>query len=104
MSVSPPSVLDLLRGAAERATASLALLAPGRTAQTYSGLLDQVQGTVDCLRPNGIRPSDRVVLVLPNGPEMAAAFLGTVAAATCVPPRTDSGPLLETAPGSRSPE
>lgn len=104
MSVSPPSVLDLLRGAAERAPASLAQLAPGRTAQTYSGLLDQVQCTVDCLRQNGIRPSDRVVLVLPNGPEMAAAFLGTVAAATCVPPKTDSGPLLETAPGSRSPE
>ena len=104
MSVSPPSVLDLLRGAAERAPASPALLAPGRAPQAYSGLLDQVQRTVESLKQNGIRPSDRVALMLPDGPEMAAALLGTVAVAACVPPKTDSGPLLATAPGSRSPE
>ena len=33
----------------------------------------------------GIGPTDRVAVALPNGPEAAAAVLGTVAAAVCAP-------------------
>jgi acyl-CoA synthetase (AMP-forming)/AMP-acid ligase II len=37
------------------------------------------------LREAGIGPSDRVAVVLPNGPDMAAAFVGVAAAAACAP-------------------
>ena len=37
------------------------------------------------LRAGGIGPTDRVAVALPNGPEAAAAVLGTVAAAACAP-------------------
>ena len=37
------------------------------------------------LNARGIHPSDRVAIVLPNGPEMAAAFLGVTASAICAP-------------------
>ena len=33
----------------------------------------------------GVQPGDRVAIVLPNGPEMAVAFVGVAAAATCAP-------------------
>ena len=42
----------------------------------------QVAGS---LRAAGIRASDRVAVVLPNGPEMAASFLSVSAACACAP-------------------
>ena len=46
---------------------------------------DQVGRTGDALGRAGIGPGDRVAIVLPNGPEMAAAFLATAAHATAAP-------------------
>ena len=41
--------------------------------------------TVQTLHTMGFGRNDRVALVLPNGPEMAVAFLAVAAGATCAP-------------------
>ena len=81
----PASILEALRATARRAPASVALLAPGRKATSYDALVDQLEAIVRYLRAGGIAPTDRVAVALPNGPEAAAAVLGTVAAAACAP-------------------
>ncbi len=63
----------------------IAIAAPEREPLTYGGLRDQVGRTGDALAQAGIGPGDRVAIVLPNGPEMAAAFLGAAAHATAAP-------------------
>ena len=63
----------------------IAIAAPEREPLTYGGLRDQVGRTGDALAQAGIGPGDRVAIVLPNGPEMAAAFLATAAHATAAP-------------------
>ena len=78
----------LVEAVLERAGATpsdLALLAPGRTPCSYLALRDQMQRTADRLASVGIERSDAVVTVLPNGPEMAAAFVGVMAAGVCAP-------------------
>ena len=63
----------------------IAIAAPEREPLTYGGLRDQVGRTGDALGQAGIGRGDRVAIVLPNGPEMAAAFLATAAHATAAP-------------------
>ncbi|MCH7562543.1 MAG: AMP-binding protein [Gemmatimonadetes bacterium] len=62
-----------------------AFLAPGREALTYSGLRAHVDRTVAELNARGIGRNDRVAIVLPNGPEMASAFVSIGAGATTAP-------------------
>ncbi len=62
-----------------------ALSAPGREALTYSGLRTHVDRTVAALNARGIGRNDRVAIVLPNGPEMASAFVSIGAGATTAP-------------------
>ena len=62
-----------------------AILAPGRQPLAYDGLSAQVSRTVDRLNGLGIGRGDRVGIVLPNGPEMAVAFVSIAAAATTAP-------------------
>jgi acyl-CoA synthetase (AMP-forming)/AMP-acid ligase II/acetyltransferase-like isoleucine patch superfamily enzyme/acyl carrier protein len=62
-----------------------AITAPERLPLTYACLLHQVERTVEALRAFGLRRTDCVALVLPNGPEMAVAFLAAAAGATCAP-------------------
>ena len=52
---------------------------------TYGGLRALVGRTVAALNAHGIGRGDRVALVLPNGPEMAAAFIAVAAGATAAP-------------------
>ncbi|MBT5032319.1 MAG: AMP-binding protein [Proteobacteria bacterium] len=63
----------------------LALLAPGRKALSYDGLRTQVANTVQRLAELGVGRNDTVAIVLPNGPEMASAFISIGAAATTAP-------------------
>ncbi|MBZ5510161.1 MAG: AMP-binding protein [Acidobacteriia bacterium] len=76
---------QLLTGRARTAPGLCAIAAPGRPPLTYSCLLRQVERTVEALRALGLNRNDRVALVLPNGPEMAVAFLAVAAGATCAP-------------------
>ncbi|HEV3197682.1 MAG TPA: amino acid adenylation domain-containing protein [Bryobacteraceae bacterium] len=62
-----------------------AIHAPGRTTLSHSQLAKQVWSIVDRLRAAGVSRADRVAVVLPNGPEMATAFLGVACAAVCAP-------------------
>ena len=59
--------------------------APGRAWLDGAGLGRLADGVRATLAGLGIGPGDRVAIVLPNGPEMATAFL-TVAAACCAAP------------------
>ena len=62
-----------------------ALSAPGGTPLSYRDLRKLVSDVVASLAAQGIGPNDRVGIVLDNGPEMAAAFLGIGSAATAAP-------------------
>jgi acyl-CoA synthetase (AMP-forming)/AMP-acid ligase II/acetyltransferase-like isoleucine patch superfamily enzyme/acyl carrier protein len=79
------SIHDLLRGWAEKSPAAIAIAAPDRQPLTYGGLLRQVEDTVGALASAGLKKNDRVALVMPNGPEMAVAFLSVACGATCAP-------------------
>jgi acyl-CoA synthetase (AMP-forming)/AMP-acid ligase II/acyl carrier protein len=79
------TIIDLLRARAVRAPEAVAIRAPGRRYLTYGELLEQVESVVEFLSASGISPSDHIALVLPNGPEMAAVFLGVAAGAVCAP-------------------
>ena len=63
----------------------LFFLAPGRSPLTYSHLYRHINDVVQTLHVMGLGRDDRVALVLPNGPEMAVAFLAVAASATCAP-------------------
>ncbi len=62
-----------------------ALLASGREPLSYASLLIQLQRTVAALSSAGVRSGDVVAVVLPNGPEMAAAALAIASYTTCAP-------------------
>jgi acyl-CoA synthetase (AMP-forming)/AMP-acid ligase II len=62
-----------------------ALLAPGRPTLSFRGLRGQVEATVSQLNTLGIGRNDAVAIVLPNGPEMASAFVCIAAGATTAP-------------------
>src|SRR5262245_44760810 len=75
----------LLEAQARRIPDAAALLAPGRTPLTYERLWRHADDVVRTLHTMGVGRGDRVVLVLPNGPEMAAALLCVACGATCAP-------------------
>lgn len=52
---------------------------------TYKGLRAHVEQTITTLNRSGIGRNDRVAIVLPNGPEMATAFVSIAAGATTAP-------------------
>ncbi|MCZ6765269.1 MAG: AMP-binding protein, partial [Alphaproteobacteria bacterium] len=62
-----------------------AIGAPSRLDLTYEGLRTLVETSVARLNELGIGRNDAVGIVLPNGPEMAAAFVSVACAATAAP-------------------
>ncbi len=64
---------------------SIAVEAPGRAPLSYELLREQVSGVVGTLNGKGYSRNDRIAMVLPNGPEMATAFLSVAAGFTCAP-------------------
>ncbi|WP_257462766.1 acyl--CoA ligase [Archangium lipolyticum] len=64
---------------------ALAVGAPGRPGLTHGGLRELARRTVAALNALGIGRGDRVALVLPNGPEMATAFVTIACGATTAP-------------------
>ena len=70
---------------AQGARDDIAIAAPEREPLTYGGLREQVARTGEALGKAGIGAGERVAIVLANGPEMAAAFLGVAAHATAAP-------------------
>lgn len=62
-----------------------ALLSPGRRPLSYGRMQAQVGNVIGSLNALGLGKADRVAMVLPNGPEMAVAFLAVASGATCAP-------------------
>ncbi len=62
-----------------------AIGAPGRPSLSYGALRSLAARTVSALNAMGIGRHDRVAMVLPNGPEMAAAFVSIATGATTAP-------------------
>jgi acyl-CoA synthetase (AMP-forming)/AMP-acid ligase II len=83
MTMQPVLTIHDLLGAG--AATDAAIRAPGRSTLTYAGLRSLVDRTVAALNRIGIGRNDRVAIVLPNGPEMAAAFVATACGATTAP-------------------
>ena len=71
--------------ARERFGESPAIAAPGRESLDFAGLRRHVESTVGALNGFGIGRNDRVAIVLPNGPEMASAFVSVACGATAAP-------------------
>jgi acyl-CoA synthetase (AMP-forming)/AMP-acid ligase II len=76
------TVSELLAAGRDDATA---IGAPDRESLDYAGLRNHVRSTVEALNARGIGRNDRVAIVLPNGPEMATAFVAIACAATTAP-------------------
>ncbi len=64
---------------------SLAIGAPDRDPLTYGQLIELARQVNKALNRFGIGRGDRVAIVLPNGPEMATAFLTIMAGASAAP-------------------
>ncbi|WP_032918498.1 acyl--CoA ligase [Mesorhizobium erdmanii] len=79
MSITIPELLTTADGA------NIAFTAPKRRPMTIEALRDLIAATQRQLAARGIGPSDRVAIVLPNGPEMAACFLAVASGASAAP-------------------
>ena len=64
---------------------AVAIAAHGALPLSYAALRALIDRTQRSLNELGIGRGDRVAIVLPNGPEMAAAFLCVASAATSAP-------------------
>ena len=65
--------------------ASTALSGAGRADLTYGLFAALCDETLAALRARGLARNDKLSIVLPNGPDMAAAFLATANAVTAAP-------------------
>ncbi len=79
---STETIYELL-GAGD--AAAVAIAAPDRQPMTFGALRRQVVDTVRALNRLGLGRNDPVAIVLPNGPEMATAFLGVASGCTSAP-------------------
>ncbi|MBN8955412.1 MAG: AMP-binding protein [Rhizobiales bacterium] len=71
----------------DRMTAACIVSADGRE-MNWQQLLQQLVRTRAALRSIGVGPDDRVAVALPNGPTLAAVFLGIANCAGCAPLNT----------------
>src|SRR5688572_10292993 len=83
--IEMPPIYHTIQSHARHQPEALAILAPGREALHYSGLLEQIDQIINGLNESGIGRNDRVAIVMPNGPEMAVTFLAVIATATAAP-------------------
>ena len=79
------SITTMAELLAEGADAAIALSAPGRLDLTYGGLRALTRRTRGALNAAGIGRNDRIAIVLPNGPEMAAGFVALANCAATAP-------------------
>ena len=71
------------------ASGSAPASAQERAPMSFGALWANAQQTLRALRAAGIGRSDRVAVVLPNGPEAATAIISVAASAVCVPLNPD---------------
>ena len=76
------SILDGLQGTLGDATA---IAASGAPDLSHRGLHELATRSIAALNAHGLGRGDRIAILLPNGPEMAAAFLAVAAGAETAP-------------------
>ena len=76
------SIIERIAAGADDAPA---IAAPERSSLTHGGLRSLMAEAAGQLNARGVGRGDRVAIVLPNGPEMATAFLAVAATATTAP-------------------
>ncbi len=83
----PPSTIpELIAASARRRGDAAALLATtGPAPLSWADLAAHARATAGILARLGVARSDRVAIVLPNGPSMLTAFVGVAHAATAAP-------------------
>lgn len=79
------SIRQIIAAQARNNPSKAAISAPGRSPLCYAQLQPLVETNLAILSRMGIGRGDRVAIVLPNGPEMATAFLAVAAGATAAP-------------------
>ena len=79
------TVLELLETGEAFKRTQPAILSCGKSPLSYAGLIEQIRSTVLQLRGARVLRNDAVAVILPNGPEMAVAFLSVACGATCAP-------------------
>src|SRR5215470_13050699 len=85
MNSRPLSIASLLRAWAERTPEGEVLASPGAPPLTYGRLACHTESRVDDLIRLGVRRSDRLAIVLPQGPRMVTTFLVAATSAVAVP-------------------
>jgi oxalate---CoA ligase len=81
----PSTLFEILKTQAETNPANPALLAPGRSPLTFANLFSLIETSKTWLNSHGICRNDCLAIVLPNGPEIAAAFLAAACTAAAAP-------------------
>jgi len=76
---------SILKVRAEQSPGVTAITAPDYEPLVFEQLYSQVHYVVDTLGTLGIGGSDRVAIVLPNGPDLAVTFLAVASGATAAP-------------------
>ncbi|MEC4812715.1 MAG: AMP-binding protein [Scytonema sp. PMC 1069.18] len=79
------TISQLLKAQALQIPQAVAIAAPNRLPLSYSQLYTHITQTVKTLNGMGLGRGDRIAMVLPNGPEMAVAFLAVAATSTSAP-------------------
>ncbi len=85
MMTEPAQLYTLIIEASNRNPAAPAMLAPGKKASSFELLVQHLFTVIHQVSRWGFTPSDRLALVLPNGPESATAFLALSQVSTCAP-------------------
>jgi len=78
------NVFTLVAAQAATQPDAVALMAPGRPPATYGQIVEHVRRVSSQVSAR-IAGSGRIAVVLPNGPEMATAFLAVASVAVCAP-------------------
>ncbi|MBW4563693.1 MAG: AMP-binding protein [Mojavia pulchra JT2-VF2] len=79
------TIEQLVRDSVKQNPQATAIAAPGRSSLSYMRLYEHMQDVNTTLNALGLGLGDRIAIVLPNGPEMAVAFLAVTACATSAP-------------------
>lgn len=79
------NIHELIATKTHKTPNAIAISATDSPPVTFADLLAHLNRTVEQLNANGVGRNDRVATVLPNGPQMALAFLAVAAGATCAP-------------------
>ena len=83
------TIPEILQRGAAAAPGAPALEAPDRLPLSYARLWATVDESIGHLQARGVGRQDRIAVCLPNGPEMAVAFLAASGEGACAPLNPD---------------